>query len=375
MANKNTEVATSTTEKVSVQGDKTVTTVTTTTTTTTTTTSKKKGWAGLKKGVKALIIAGSVIVLSALALIIIFGRVRVISYTMESTIANGNTVYFNRFATPEVGDVLVFHHPETDSIVPSAPDKNYYYMSREYGSAAWCNKCDVVKQSKKKRPLYLSRCIATPGDIVTIKDNIVYVNNKPVEAPATSKFTYLTVTSGLINSSTLDSLGLKKATMNYSETDAETIIGFYRNVIPENCQTTLYTLTEKEAEALAQLPIVRKVQKISKPKEHFEKTVLPYLENIHWNSCNFGPLLVPVKNKVLKLTPSVLPFYRRCIEAYEENKVEVVGNKILINDKEVDSYKFKRNYYFVLGDNRSCKEDSRYFGFVPDNHIKGVVCE
>jgi signal peptidase I len=75
------------------------------------------------------------------------------------------------------------------------------------------------------------------------------------------------------------------------------------------------------------------------------------------------------------LTPNILPIYRRCIEAYEGNKVEVKGNKIFINGTETDSYRFRRNYFFVLGDNRSTEDDSRYFGFLPDNHVMGVVCE
>jgi signal peptidase I len=96
---------------------------------------------------------------------------------------------------------------------------------------------------------------------------------------------------------------------------------------------------------------------------------------LHWNSSNFGPILVPEKGKVLKLNVNILPLYRRCIEAYEGNTVEVKNDKIFINGKEEISYRFRRNYFFVLSDNRSTEDDSRYFGFLPDNHVMGVAFE
>lgn len=374
MAKKKEEVVTTTT-KVAANGEKTVTT---TTTTTTTTTRRKSGgwWAKLSTAIKVLVIAGACLLIGLLVALLLFGRAKVSDNNMAPLIAKGNTIVFNRYATPESGDILVFRHPEADSVIQSAPDKNYYKMCRLYGEA-WCNKkVDPVSfQGKKKRPILISRCIGEPGDVVAISDNIVSVNKNTVADPQNAKHLFLAVTSELLSNDVLQPLGLKKDDIAYNGEDAETIISFYHNAIPTGHQKLLCSLSEQDADALVKSDIVPKVSRISLPKEYFERTVFPYIEKLHWNSSNFGPLLVPEKGKVLKLNTNILPLYRRCIEAYEKNKIEVKDNKIYINGEEATSYRFRQNYYFVLSDNRSTEDDSRYFGFVPENHIMGVAYE
>ncbi len=373
MANKKEEVVTTTTKVAN--GEKTVTTVTTTTETTTTTRKKKSGWwSKLSTLMKVLVIAGAVLLVGLIVGLLVLGRVKATSNTMETSVFQGETVWFNRCKKPVQGDVLVFRHPEADTVVENMRDKNYYKMTRLYGNA-WCNKSvDPVKyQPKKRRPIVLSRCFGLPGDVVTIKDNIVYVNNAAVQDPVSAKYAYLTVSTGHVGLDVLEPLGLNKAGMNSSSEDAETVISYFRNSIPSDCMAALYSMTEESANALSKSDIIRKIQKVSLPKEYFERTVFPYMESLHWNSSNFGPVLVPAKGKVLKLNTDILPFYRRCIEAYEGNKVDVKDGKIFINGDEATSYRFRRDYYFVLGDNRTSDDDSRYFGFLPANHIMGVA--
>ena len=357
---------------------KTTKVVTTTTTTTETkTVSGGSSWfGGLSPLFKVLLIIGALLIVGVIVGVLFFGRVKVASNSMETAYTKGSTVWFNRFSAPERGDVLVFRHPEADSVILNASDKNYYKMCRLYGDA-WCNKNvdPVVYQGKKKRPIFLSRCIALPGDVVAIKDNKVTVNNNPVADEASTKYLFLTVTNDLLKNEYLEPLGINKSDITYTGEDAETIISFYHNAIPANSQAALYSLSESEADAIYKSNVARKIQRVSLPKEYFERTVFPYIEKLHWNSSNFGPLLVPEKDKVLKLNTNILPLYRRCIEAYEGNKVEVKGDKIFINGTETTSYRFRRNYFFVLGDNRSTEDDSRYFGFLPDNHVMGVACE
>lgn len=366
---KDKKVVTTTTESISKQGDKTIKTVTTTTTTTST---KKTGWNSLAKAAKAAIIAGVALFVIAAALLIVFGRVKAVSSSMESTIAKDDKVFFNRFMNPIQGDVVVFHHPETDSVVPSAPMKNYYKMCRMYGQA-WCSKSDVVALKLKKRPVYISRVYAEPGQIIEISDNEVFVNKKHVKAPESCKYSYLVVNNGILNPTSLDSIGLTKSDLTGEEDYAETYIGIFRNQYSTNASLSIYGLNANSAEKLSKFSIISQVEKIVLPKDLAEPTVFPYTEGKNWNQSNFGPLLVPQKGKVLKLNLSTLSLYRRCIEAYEGNTVEVKGNQILINGQPAESYKFKMNYYFVIGDNRTSKDDSRYFGFLPENHVMGVA--
>lgn len=351
------------------------TTKTVTTTTTTTTTVKKQSWwKSLKKGAKTALILGAAVVVIAGALLIIFGRAKSISSSMENTIAKDGKVFFNRFASPSQGDIVVFRHPETDSVVPSAPDKNYYKMCRMYGPA-WCSKSDVVTQKLRKRPIYLSRVYGTPGSIIEIKDNEVYVNNQKVAAPESTKYPYFVVNERLMSNKTLDSLGIKKEDMSGEEDYAETYLSIYREKVAANAGLAIYCLNDNSASKLEKHSVFSRIEKIVLPKDLFEPTVFPYQEKKHWNQSNLGPVMVPQKGKILKLNSNTIALYRRCIEAYENNKVEVNGDVILINGQQTDSYKFKRDYYYVIGDNRSSKDDSRYFGFLPDNHIVGVACE
>jgi len=90
-----------------------------------------------------------------------------------------------------------------------------------------------------------------------------------------------------------------------------------------------------------------------------------------WTADNFGPILVPKKGLPISLTPQNIDLYKRCIQVYEKNTWEQQGGKVLINDKETSTYTFKMNYYWMMGDNRHKSQDSRFWGFVPEDHVVG----
>ncbi|MBO4371663.1 MAG: hypothetical protein J5826_01905 [Bacteroidales bacterium] len=333
--------------------------------------SAKEG--GIKTNKIVLFSGLGLIILAVVTLFVIYGRVRVVDNAMENSIAAGSTCWLNKMASPDYSDIVAYIHPETDSVVASARDKNYYQMCRRWG-ASWVSKAEVVEQDIKHRPTFVSRCTALPGDIIEIRDNHVIVNKKETAPLTTNKNLYYVVSDGIINPAVLDSLGLTHSDID-GETDyAEDFINLYRQSTKTYSAVKIYSLTSEAAKKLSKLSVIKKIDRVCLPKKHFEPTVFPYTKEDAWNESNFGPLIIPQENKVIKFSNvQVAKYYRRAIEAYEGNKMDIKGNKVFINGKESNSYRFTQNYYFVLNDNRASKNDSRFFGLLPEKYIVGVV--
>ena len=271
------------------------------------------------------------------------------SYMFSDDFSKRKTSWFNKFQLPYLrlpgfqkihrNDIVVFNQP-ADTLL----DMNDFHPSRNY-----------YKPVDKKTNL-VKRCVAIAGDSLEIRDGYVYINGKRTVLPDRAKpqYNFIVNTGG----QTISERVLRKR------------YGVREQIIRLQDGGYVLTLTDKEAKRIKKNPAVKKVTKYIRPRGT-DTDIFPYMPFLGWNIDNYGPIYIPKKGATVQINKMTLPFYKRIITEYEKNDLIINGDEILINGKDTNSYTFKQDYYWMMGDNRQNSLDARYWGYVPFDHVVG----
>jgi signal peptidase I len=322
--------------------------------------SKKREW------LNALVFA---LVASTLIRGLIFSAYAIPSGSMEGTLLTGDYLFVSKMSYGARMPFTPVQNPFLESTITKYQIKTYWdgiklpYFRLPGLSAIKKGDIVVFNKPEEADPSYdrpvdvrtnlIKRCQAAPGDVLHIVNGQVFINGKASANAEHAQTSYEVITDGnSINPDVFHDLGIEIVGQNDLST--------YTMIIPTG------SLSEFKG-----YPYIRKVNPVVDPAEHYDAEIFPHNEKFKWNMDNFGPLTLPKKGMTISLNESTMILYGRAIELYEHNNVEIKDKAILINGKKADRYTFKMDYYWMMGDNRHNSLDSRFWGYVPEDHVIG----
>lgn len=260
------------------------------------------------------------------------------------------------FGHIERNDVVVFNYPGGDTVMEERPGDDYYSALRgEFNNNREMMKASyhIMTRPVDKKENYIKRCVGLPGDKLEVRDAVLYVNDQPATKYPHQKLLYLVQTKDF---------GISDDFLEENSIDRMPMGGGF-----------LYNLANDQVDIVKKLSQVVSVRPFLYPKGYTEDAGPFPQDTVHfkWNRDNYGPIVIPKEGVTVQLSPENIALYRRVIANYEGNKLEEHDGKIFINGQEAKSYTFKMDYYWMMGDNRDNSLDSRYWGYVPIDHVVG----
>ncbi|MBC8046855.1 MAG: signal peptidase I [Fimbriimonadaceae bacterium] len=272
-------------------------------------------------------------------------------------------------------DIVVFNFPEGDTVYLPDPSQDFYDYKRQGtpGRPFTYRPDQITTRPLDKRENYIKRCVAIPGDSLKVVNGVLYINGELAYQPENLQKSYtlyskpnVVISDDFLVDQGVDTLDREARSRRFYEDRSSSVV---------------VSLTQEIYEKLKPNPAIDRIEPTYYPNSHSDVSVnvvnfqrtYPHNLNVQRNSNDeFGPIYVPKKGETVAINKNTYPFYKRIIESYEHNKIsyDKEGNPY-INNQPLTEYTFKQNYYWLMGDNRHRSLDSRYWGFVPEDHVVG----
>ncbi len=273
----------------------------------------------------------------------------------------------------ERGDIVVFNFPQGDTVCTKIPNPDYYQICHDLRQRGVEDPKayilahpeifgELVVRPVDRRENYVKRAVGLPGERIKIVDDVIYINGQPIEDAEHVQYNYIIPVSGPIAEEKWKQLGVRAEDRGQGPQEDPRSGGLFYDV-PLTAEAKAVVESWPEVSG----PLVREGQSGLYDLSGVYPLGAPY----GWTRTDMGEFWLPKKGMTLKVTPYNLHFYRRLIETYEGNKVELRDGKVYINGEPTEWYTFKMDYYWMEGDNRDRSLDSRYWGPVPEDHIVG----